>query len=179
MSTVEELLALTLDRPPTLGAGRLICLDGAAGSGKTTLAAALAAAAGGATVVHMDDLYDGWDGLPRIDDQLGTLLRPLAAGRPGRYRRYDWPTGGYAETITVAPAALLVIEGVGSGASAYDDLRTVLVWLDAPAELRRSRGLARDGETFAPHWEAWARAEEELFATERTRERADVVVSTA
>ena len=36
------MLALAASRPPTLGAGRLVCVDGPAGSGKTTLARALA-----------------------------------------------------------------------------------------------------------------------------------------
>ena len=34
---------LALRRPPTLGDGRLVCIDGPAGSGKTTLAAEVAA----------------------------------------------------------------------------------------------------------------------------------------
>jgi len=173
------ILALAAGRPATLGGGRLVCLDGPAGSGKTTLASALAAAEPDAVVVHMDDLYAGWGGLPHLEKQLDMLLRPLAAGRPGRYRRYDWHAGAFAETVTVPPAPLLALEGVGSGAAAYDDLRTVLVWVDASADLRRARGLARDGDAFAPHWDAWARDERELFARERTAERADLVVRTA
>ncbi len=51
-----------LSRPPTLGAGRLVCVDGPAGSGKTSLADAVARRTA-AQVVHMDDLYGGWDGL--------------------------------------------------------------------------------------------------------------------
>jgi hypothetical protein len=38
------------------------------------------------------------------------------------------------------------------------------------------RGLERDGDAFAPHWEAWAAAEAAHFAEHRTRDRADVVV---
>lgn len=177
MGAAEDLLALALARPATLGGGRLVCIDGPAGSGKTTLAGEVAALSG-ATVVHMDDLYDGWDGLPRVDEQLATLLLPLAEARPGRYCRYDWHAHAYAGTVTVPPAPLLVVEGVGSGASAYDRLRTVLAWVDAPYALRRTRGIARDGEAFAPHWDAWARAETELFTRERTRERADLLIDT-
>ena len=36
-----------------------------------------------ASVVHMDDLFPGWSGLPQVDAQLDGLLRPLAEGRPG------------------------------------------------------------------------------------------------
>jgi len=172
----DQLLELASSRPPTLGAGRLICVDGPAGSGKTTLAERLASLRPGIRVVHMDDLYPGWDGLPEVDAQLETMLRPIAAGEPGSYRRYDWHLGEFAETVTVPPVDLLVIEGVGSGSTTIDELVTVLAWVEAPSDLRMQRGIERDGEAFAPYWEAWARAERELFARERTRDRAHVVV---
>jgi uridine kinase len=163
-------------RPATLGEGRLLCIDGPAGSGKTTLAGAVAALEPHARVVHMDDLYDGWDGLPRVGDQLDTLLGPLASGRPGRYRRYDWSAGGWAESVTVAPVPLLVVEGVGSGSRAHAGLVTVLAWVEAPDDLRLRRGLERDGGALRAHWEQWMVDERRHFAREGTRERADLVV---
>lgn len=162
-------------RPPTLGSGRLVCVDGPAGAGKTTLAAAVADTVG-APVVHLDDLYEGWGGLSTIDRQLAGLLAPLAAGRPGRYRRYDWERAEYAELRTVAPVPLLLLEGVGAGSASVAELITTLVFVDAPHDLRMRRGLERDGNAFAPHWEAWAAAETQRFTTDRTRERADVLV---
>lgn len=171
-------LDLVRSRPPTLGAGRLLCVDGPSGSGKSTLADQVVAREPGASVVRMDDLLEGWDGLAGVDGQLSGLLRPLAAGRPGSYRRYDWHRGAFAETVTIAPAPLLVLEGVGSGSLAIGDLVTVLVWVEAERTVRRRRGLERDGEAFAPHWEAWAVAEQEGFARHRTRERADLVLRT-
>ncbi len=124
----------------------------------------------------MDDLFPGWSGLPHVDEQLDGLLSPLGEGRPGSYRRYDWVAGEFAETVTVEPVPLLVLEGVGSGASRFDPLRTVLAWVEAPYDLRLRRGLERDGDAFAPHWEQWAADEDSLFAREQTRARADVVV---
>jgi uridine kinase len=170
-----RVLELAVARPPTLGSGRLICVDGPAGAGKTVLAAAIARRHP-ASVVHMDDLYPGWDGLPQVADQLESLLRPLADGRAGTYRRYDWHLGRFAETVAVPPSDLLVVEGVGSGSRVVADLATVLVWVEAPYDLRMRRGIERDGEAFEPHWEAWAQAEQEHFALERTRDRADLLV---
>lgn len=177
--SAESVVALLERRPATLGGGRLLCVDGPAGAGKTTLAAAVAALRPAAAVVHMDDLFPGWDGLPRVDEQLGTLLAPLAAGRPGRYRRWDWHADAWAEQVTVAPTSLLVVEGVGSGSAVTDPWRTVLVWVEAPSGLRRRRGIERDGDAFAPHWDRWAAAEHTHFAAHRTRERADLVVDGA
>jgi uridine kinase len=170
------LLDLLDARPATLGVGRLLCVDGPAGSGKTTLAAAVAARRPGTPVVHMDDLYDGWGGLPRVAGQVARLLRPLAAGEPGTYRRYDWHAGRYADVVTVAPTPLLVLEGVGSGARGHADLTTVLAWVDAPADLRLRRGLERDGTGVEAQWRQWMHDEAEHFAAEATEARADVAI---
>ena len=172
------MLDLALARPTTLGDGRLICVDGPSGSGKTTLAEEIAMLEPSARVVHMDDLFEGWSGLPTVDAQLGGLLHPLATGQPGGYRRFDWVRDAYAEWVEVSPTPLLVLEGVGAGSLAVADLVTVLVWIEAPRDVRMSRGIERDGEAYAPYWEAWAVGEQAHFAEHRTRERADLVLTT-
>ena len=176
MDAAELLLQLAESRPPTLGSGRLLCVDGPAGSGKTTLAAAVAALRPGTPVIHMDDLYDGWDGLPRLSDQLEALLRPMARDRPGCYRRYDWHAGRYAETLTVPPGPLLVLEGVGSGSRTHADLTTALAWVSAPADLRLRRGLERDGAALADRWRQWMADEAAHFDLDGTRARAHLLV---
>jgi len=175
VTNAEQVLTLARSREPTLASGRLISIDGPAGSGKTTLAAELSELSG-APVLHMDDMFEGWGGLPRIADQLDTLLSPLAVGRSGTYRRWDWPGNAWAETVLVPPAPLLVLEGVGSGAAAYEDLVTVLAWVEVPYDLRMARGLERGGIGVAENWRQWAADEQALFDREGTRERADVVI---
>lgn len=176
----QEVMALLDARPPTLGTGRLLCIDGPAGSGKTTAAAAVLAAASrrSAAVVHMDDLYDGWSGLPRLGPHLAGILEPLARGAAGSYRRYDWSLGRYAETVTVPPVDLLVLEGVGSGLAQYAPLRTALVWVEAEEATRLARWRARDGAAVEPFIEPWCAAEAAYFARERTRAAADLIWST-
>ncbi len=170
----------TLERPATLGAGRLVCVDGPAGSGKTTLADAVVEAArhhGSVALVHMDDVYEGWHGLAEAVIRVSRdVVDPLRQGRPGGYRRYDWHAGRLAEQHVVAPVDLLVVEGVGSGGSAYVEAITTLVWVTAPRDLRLRRGLARDGESLRGEWLAWLAEEDVHLARERTRERADVLV---
>jgi uridine kinase len=177
-SEVAQLVVdLALSRPPTLADGRLVCVDGPAGSGKTTLAAEVATLVTGARVVHMDDLYAGWSGIDHaVTEQLDAILLPLAEGRAGSYRRFDWVADRFAESHEVQPGPLLVIEGVGSGTRAHAELCTVLVWVDAPHDLRMTRGIDRDGEAFRVQWEAWAASEQLVFDRESTQVRADIRV---
>lgn len=169
-------LALLASRPATLGRGRLLCVDGPAGSGKTTLAAAVQAGAPGSVVVHADDLLDGWLGLPGLAVRLDPLLGPLSRDETGHYERYDWDAERYAETVAVLPTDLLVLEGVGSGSRRHAVLATALVWVEVDDDLRLARGIARDGEATRPHWERWMRDERAHFVDEGTRARADMVV---
>lgn len=174
----SDVLAAALSRPPTLGTGRLICVDGLAGSGKTTLARAVARLAPEAVVLGTDEMLEGWRGLPALGRSVEGLLRPLAAGRPGQWRRWDWYADAWDGWHTVDPGPLLVLEGVGSAAAAYDDLVTLLVWVEADLDVRLARWLERDGEDMRPHWDDWLADEEALHAREDTRARADLVIRT-
>lgn len=167
-------------RPATLAAGRLVCVDGRAGAGKSTLGDAVVAAAaalGTARLVHTDDLLAGWSGLAALGQTLAEgLVAPLTAGRPGTYRRYDWLQERFAETLTVDPVDTLVLEGVGSWSPAYADAVTTLVWVDAPRDLRLQRGLERDGEGMRERWLTWLDDEEKHFLHAGTQAHADVLV---
>lgn len=176
--TAADVVAHARAHPARLGTGRLVCVDGPAGSGKTTLAGQVSALTD-ARVVHLDDLYPGWDGLFDVETQVRGLLGPLARDQTGYYRRFDWAANEYRETHHVDPADLIVLEGVGSGNRAWRDLVTTLVWVEAPADLRLARGLARDGDDLRDRWLGWMADEDRLFAREGTRARADLVLDTA
>ena len=177
-TAAERVLAHAELQEPTLGGGRLICVDGLAGAGKSTLAAEIARLRPEAVVIPTDELLEGWAGLPTLGDHVDALLRPLAEGRTGQWRRWDWAADRWAETHDVEPGPLLVLEGVGSAPLVSDDLITTLVWVDAPRDLRLDRGMARDGEHQRELWVQWLDDEAALHARDRTRERADVVVRT-
>ncbi len=182
----EAAVAMVLDHAlasePTLGIGRLVCVDGPAGSGKTTLAGLLVAAAptcvDSVALLHLDDLLEGWTGLgPELVDRVRrSVLAPLAQGRPGRYHRWDWWADRWGEEHSLDPVSLLVLEGVGSAAAAYDDWVTTRVWVDAPRELRLRRGLDRGDFGDEAHWLRWLDDEQAWLADQGTRGRADVLV---
>ena len=182
MTTAADVVRRTLATVPTLGEGRLVCVDGPAGSGKTTFAADVRRAAPrgvSCRVVHLDDLYPGWDGLRAgVEHVAEHVVAAFERGESGRYRRYDWPAGRCGGWVDVPHADLLVLEGVGSGALAYADLVTTLVWLEADEDVRLARGVARDGVASREHLVRWMADEAPYLTEQRTRDRADFVIHT-
>ncbi len=175
-NAVDRVVAWTRDREPSAGKRRVLAVEGRSGSGKTTLAAGVADRLG-APLIHMDDLYAGWDGL----DQAVTALRdwvlePLARERPAIWRRWDWAAHEYAEEHPVPDADWLVVEGVGSGAGVLRPYTSGVVWLNSPTALRKRRALARDGQTYVPHWDRWAAHEEVFYAAENVSANADLTI---
>lgn len=136
--------------------GVLVLVDGTSGAGKTTHAAHLAESLG-ARLVHMDDLYAGWNGLAAGTATLERVLTERAAGRSARWRRWDWHQSRWGAEDSVAPAVPLVVEGCGSVTPVTAALAERVLWLDGPERVRRARILARDGDD--SWWEGWKRQE--------------------
>lgn len=129
-----------------------VTIDGYSGSGKSTLAAALASLLPGWQVLHLDDWYPGWDGLTAGTDIARRIATDLRGGRASSYEAWDWEAGETGATIRV-PLAPTIIEGCGAIEAEAD----LAIWIADPGEdERRSRALARDGQTYAPHWRRWA-----------------------
>ena len=104
------------------------------------------------------------------------VLEPLAQGRPGSYRRYDWTPERFADAPDRVPLPeVLVVEGCGSSPTArrMDDAADLG---GGTAAAPPGPGLARDGDHLADHWLRWQREEAAEFAAEDTRARADVRV---
>ncbi|HEX3788419.1 MAG TPA: uridine kinase [Pseudonocardiaceae bacterium] len=176
IQTVRELAARLRATEPRAGRTRVLALDGRSGAGKSTLAARLQQELA-APLVSLEDLYGGWDGLARGVDLLVTeVLEPLAAGRTAQIPHYDWTTAEWLAPVPLPPPDLLVVEGVGAGARRAAAYTSLLVWLEADEASRRQRALARDGDTFAPHWASWAAQEDALLAADHPRDRADLVL---
>ena len=130
----------------------VVTIDGYSGAGKSTLAAALASLLPGWQVLHLDDWYPGWDGLAAGARIARRIAADLREGRASSYEAWDWEAGATGETTRV-PLAPTIIEGCGAIEAEAD----IAIWIADPGEdERRSRALARDGQTYAPHWRRWA-----------------------
>lgn len=166
--------AAALTRPLLIG------VDGRSGSGKTTLAAALAARlrpVHRVTVVPLEQMYPGWDGLSAVtcdDGPYVRALRRLARGETAEVPSWDWHAGRPGQPGEVPSTDVVVCEGVGALCRGARPLLALGVWVDADDEDRRARALARDGEVYAPHWRRWAAQEEEYLAGHSPADAADV-----
>ena len=130
----------------------VVTIDGYSGSGKSTLAAALVRLLPGWQVLHLDDWYPGWDGLAQGAEVARRIAADLREGRASSYVTWDWEAGAPGHAVQV-PLAPTIIEGCG----AWDADADLSVWIADPGEAeRRRRALARDGATYAPHWQRWA-----------------------
>jgi anthranilate synthase component 1/para-aminobenzoate synthetase len=158
----------------------VIAVDGRSGAGKTSLAGELAAALRAhrtVALVHLEDLYPGWDGLAEgIERCAAGILEPLRAGAAARWRVWDWAAHGEGQERTTEPADVVVLEGVGAGAAPLRPHLDAVVWVEAGAAERKRRALGRDGETYAPHWDRWAAQEDAWLAHDDVPASADVVV---
>ncbi|MCW2493226.1 MAG: hypothetical protein QOH56_15 [Pseudonocardiales bacterium] len=164
---LELLVAAIARTTPGCGLATLVAIDGGAAAGKTTLAAALAERLPASEVVHTDDLLDGWDDQfgfwPRLR---GDVLEPLAAGRAGRYRRYDWAASRFGPEIGVpVDTRTLIIEGVSAieACGAWADFR---ILVDVERSERERRWRQRDGSLDANAMR-WLDCEDSYFASRR------------
>lgn len=167
-------LARTLDV-----AGATLLIDGRSGAGKSTLATRIGMTRPDALIIRLDDIYPGWDGLAWASEHLHReVLAPRAAGSEGRWRAWDWAAGRPDRWHHVSFAQPLVIEGVGALTQANRALADLGVWVETDDDVRRARALARDGETYSPHWRRWAAQEAVHIAEHRPTDCADVIAFT-
>ncbi|MBD1542841.1 aminodeoxychorismate synthase component I [Arthrobacter sp. IA7] len=158
----------------------IIAIDGRSGAGKTTLAIELAATLRNhhkVSLFHLEDIYPGWDGLSAgIERYVTTVLAPLSRGEAASWVSWDWKNNNDGDPRVTLPAEIVIVEGVGAAAAAARPLLDAVIWADSPDGERRTRALARDGETYEPFWDQWAGQEAELLAADPIPQHADVRV---
>jgi uridine kinase len=195
---LSDLISLLQRRESLSGATRVVLIDGPAGSGKSSLANRLSLALGGAEsagagtydpdnptpddapvqILHGDDMYEGWGGLPILDRILvDQVLEPLSRGVGGEFAMWDWLLEERTHVIRVPQRPYLIVEGVGVGQRSARPFASLVIYVDAPWPERLRRGLERDGQEMRSQWEAWHITEDDFLYAEDTLREADAVVS--
>lgn len=187
MDTTRQLYA----RIDALLAGKphvIVAIDGPAASGKTTLAAELAAHYG-AAVLHMDDYflqphqrtperYAEPGGNVDRERFLKEALLPLSRGGTYVSRRFDCGSMTLQEGAAAEPEALTVVEGSYSlhpALAPYYDLRVLLT---VSPETQSARILARNGaKKHRQFMERWIPLENRYFEKTHIASRCDMVLA--
>lgn len=175
---VAEISRRVLAASVKLGSSRLILIDGPAGSGKTTLAQMLQLELG-AEVIHMDDLYHGWqDALTNstINRILQSILVPLAKNQKGTYQKFDWYQNEFSDAVEVSPG-IVILEGVGAASGPIRKFASYVIWLDVDPQLGLSRVLSRDGTQITQEMLNWQKIEQEWHKRDSTRSEANLILS--
>ena len=161
----------------------VLAIDGPAGSGKSTLAGEIARAFAGTydiEVIHLDELYNGWDDAlsEELFKRIAQLIAAQRAGKATDLAIYDWSAAAFSGSREVKAVQLLIIEGVASSNQLLQTDLTTSIWLDIDQSIGLARVLERDGEEIRGEMLKWQKMESEYFARDLTRERADFILST-
>ncbi|WP_411277833.1 uridine kinase [Gaiella sp.] len=152
----------------------LVGIGGHGCAGKTTLAAMIPAAQRVAT----DEFWTG-DGFD-IERLAAEVVAPLSRGVAARFASYDWTTRTPRGPRTVEPHGIVIIEGVCALHRTLRDAYAVRVWVDAPADVRLARAVARDGTAARAAWvEVWTPSEERYIERDQPVGCAHLVIHNA
>ncbi len=157
----------------------IIVIDGRAGSGKSTFASKLQnqlfiEGESAPRIIHMDDLYLGWDGLNEGVSYLQRMiLTPLLTKGSASWQEYNWDLSARDTWREFSFGTPLIIEGCGSLNTFTKDITSLTLWLEVDEETRRERWRLRDGEKFMPFWDQWAAQELDFIAREKSPELAN------
>jgi len=156
----------------------LYAIDGPAGAGKTTFAAQLEAELsvnGTVRVIHMDDLYNGWDNA--LNNALSEILDRIStahlAGREFVIKIFNWHTMQFDREERITPTDSLIIEGVGAAQQIVRETGATTYWLDIELEIGLQRVLDRDGAHIEAQMRQWQIDQDKHFARDETRENCE------
>jgi len=161
----------------------VIAIDGPAGAGKTTLAHEIFLALSNqmsVQVIHMDDLYDGWENA--LSKDLSKILQYVVSQHevksPASIQRYNWESSSFGESEELPVSDLLILEGVGCGDKELQDRFAALIWMEIDPEDGLKRVVNRDGLQVQDQMQKWLRTQAEYFLQHSTREKADFILTT-
>jgi uridine kinase len=181
--------------------GLIVAIDGRSGSGKSTVAEAVAQATG-AVIVPCDDFFaagitdEEWDRrtpAQRAADAIGwrrlkrEAIEPLRTGHPARWYAFDFLAGPRSDgtypllkaPTERPPMPVVLLDGAYSARPELADVLDLSVLVEAATATRQARLTAREAPDFLRQWHArWDPAEEYYFSQVRPPSAFDVVVQT-
>jgi uridine kinase len=160
----------------------IILIDGRAGSGKSTFAEALQQqlfrdGESAPRVIHMDNIFEGWDGLALGSDYMVRfILQPLARRETASWQDWSWVKNQRSSWREFSGGTPLIVEGCGSLTERSKEHADIAIWLEASEEVRRERWIQR--ERHLEKFDFWAAQELDFYAREKSQSLADLVIKT-
>jgi uridine kinase len=160
----------------------IILIDGRAGSGKSTFAEKLQQklfqdGESAPRVIHMDNIFEGWDGLALGSDYMVRfILEPLARQETASWQDWSWVKNQRSSWREFSGGTPLIVEGCGSLTERSKEHADISIWLEAIEETRRERWIQR--ERHLEKFDFWAAQELDFYAREKSQSLADLVIKT-
>ena len=160
----------------------IVLIDGRAGSGKSTFAESLQQqlfrdGESAPRVIHMDNIFEGWDGLALGSDYMVRfILQPLARQETASWQDWSWVKNQRSSWREFSGGTPLIVEGCGSLTERSKEHADISIWLEASEETRRERWIQR--ERHLEKFDFWAAQELDFYAREKSQSLADLVIKT-
>ena len=182
LADIEEISAQVLEQIDRGNQTPIVLIDGRAGSGKSTFAEKLQQqpfvdGESAPRVIHMDAIFEGWDGLSLGADYLVRfILNPLARQETASWQDWSWVRNERSTWREFSGGTPLIVEGCGALTERSKAHADISIWLEASEEIRRERWLLR--ERHLDKFDFWAAQELDFYAREKSKTLADLVIAT-
>lgn len=189
MTHLEALVETVAETKEIAGHPIAIGISGFGGSGKSSLAAALASALAGAVQVRGDDFLDpvlshrrstDWAGVERIR-LADEVLSPFREGRASTFRPFDWRSRSLGAPQPVPRGDVVIVDLIGLLHPELDDVLDLKFWCDVDLGTATAWGKARDAQFGRVHeqlWdEVWVPNEIDFVERFDPRRRADLILA--
>ncbi len=161
------------------GNSKIISIDGPAGSGKTTLSKSLQNKFLNCFVIHMDEIYEGWENAlsgELFQNLENWIIKPIKENSPIIYYKYDWVSASRQQKVEINDYKFIIIEGVGSSNLRTRTYSCLKIWIEANPAITLNRVLNRDGQHILEEMKTWQEKEKSYFAQHEVKNHSDIWV---
>ena len=174
---LSELVDKVNESSKKCGQTKIIVVDGPAGSGKTTLAKSLSGLLENCPIIHLDEIYEGWENAlsPKTSqDLVEWIINPLLENNLIEYIKYDWNLEQRIEKVVINNSKVIIIEGVGSSSFQVSKHASLKLWIEVNKETGINRVLTRDGLHIQEQMKTWQSQESKFFIENNSKENSDI-----